>query len=99
MAHKDVSDVQGKPGMMQLCDAAHPRVPSLLDINLFPVKRLTWPCGTCEPTAGERANPGWVHTSLCREMEYFDRGYGVWSTRSLGALHPALTHYFGTQPT
>ena len=76
MAHKDVSDVQGKPGMMQLCDAAHPRVPSLLDINLFPVKRLTWPCGTCEPTAGERANPGWVHTSLWREMLHFDRGSG-----------------------
>ena len=64
MPHKSVSDVEGKPGMMQLCDAAHPRVSSLLDINLFPVKRLTWPCGTCEPTAGERANPGWVHTSL-----------------------------------
>ena len=52
-------------GMMQhLCDAAYARVPCLLDINLFPLKLLTWPCGTCEPTAEERANPGWAHTSL-----------------------------------
>ena len=46
------------------CDASHARVACLLDINLFPLKRLTWPCGTCEPMDGERANPGWAHTSL-----------------------------------
>ena len=77
MPHKGVmSDMEGKPEVMQLSAAADARVACLLDINLFPLKLLTWPCGTCEPTAGERANPGWVHTSLWWETEYFDRGSG-----------------------
>ena len=76
--------------MQHLCDAGYARVACLLDINLFPLKLLTWPCGTCEPMDVERANPGWAHTSLHESKTCFARGVFIHDNQVLHCFVPDI---------